>query len=529
MRDGTAMRSDDAPALVVIGGAGGTTARIEALVAAAQRLVRAADSLDRCGSQVVRAAGAVEATATVCPATASAVRWPAQTLVHGPAGLRATGALLTDAAERLRSVAAGYARADADAAARLRALAVLGGTAVGDAGPLAAAGALLLGTAALLSAGRTVVHLRSLRHTPTPVGLGLTLLGGSSLTRAENPVGMVARLVAGPGLLPDGWLPPAADGGEIAVSGLAAVVTGLAPGLQTGTVADPVGPAARAAYVTGTVGAAALGRPRHRLVVAPQVTVGAEQPPAPRTTADVLRQVQDLYPENGAAPGSVGVQRLDHPDGRRTWVVTVPGTQSAGLHGSNPMDMATNLALASGTPDDVTHLVSEAMLRAGVGPEEPVLIAGHSQGGMAAVRAASGLHGVFTVAGVVTAGSPVGGMSLPAEIPALHLEHLQDQVVALDGRPNPDVTHRTTVVRDLGAGSAADRAAARSLGAPHLMPAYIRTAEALEGSGHRSLEEFDAAMGRVLGDGSADATHQRYVGVRVSAASDCPSARSARS
>jgi pimeloyl-ACP methyl ester carboxylesterase len=71
------------------------------------------------------------------------------------------------------------------------------------------------------------------------------------------------------------------------------------------------------------------------------------------------------------------------------------------------------------------------MRAAGVRPDDAVLLVGHSQGALDAVRIAQ--HGGQRVAGVVTLGGPTGQLVLPADVPVLAVEHEEDPVPALGG------------------------------------------------------------------------------------------------
>lgn len=66
---------------------------------------------------------------------------------------------------------------------------------------------------------------------------------------------------------------------------------------------------------------------------------------------------------------------------------------------------------------------------------EPILLSGHSLGGMLAAGLAADpafRHG-RNVTGVVTAGSPIGRMPVPASVGVVALEHRGDFVPRLDG------------------------------------------------------------------------------------------------
>jgi hypothetical protein len=114
-----------------------------------------------------------------------------------------------------------------------------------------------------------------------------------------------------------------------------------------------------------------------------------------------------------------------------------------------------------------------------------VLLVGHSLGGIVAAGLASSprfreAHGPVSV---VTMGSPVGRMPVPASVPVLSLEHNQDAVPRLDGTPNPDRARWTTVTRDLrGDPDGVDTASAA-----HATSEYVETAAAVDVSDERSL------------------------------------------
>lgn len=501
--------------LVVTGGAGGTRARLEALAAAAGRADRAADHLARAAASVRRA----HAAALGDPAVGRVIA-PLTGLAWGRTGVRVWAGHAADLAAALRGAARAYAAADAEASAALRALVLVVGHTLGEGGPLAA----LLAGAGAAAGGAQALHalvlLRLLRAGPTPVGLALRAATGPAVAGRDDAVGLLARLVSAEGgALPGTLGLPDAATVELLLPGLAAWLLALPPGDQP-LVGDPVARVAALVVVAAGAWAALLGAPRRDVRVAPLLPAKGEgrlpQPPAPTGAADLLRQVADL----GAEPfPTIGLQRLDHADGTTSWVVAIPGTRSWDLAGGvDPMDNGTNLALVACLPDAMTQAVEEVLLRAGVGPDEPVVLAGHSQGGMVAVRAAAALSGTFTVAAVVTAGSPVGSMPLPAHVPALHLEHAADYVPALDGRPNPDRPTRTTVVRAASPSGGAGRGLAPGdVAGAHGCRGYVETAELVDAGGDRSLDAFGKDLRRALGDSTALATQQRYVVARVPA------------
>lgn len=150
--------------------------------------------------------------------------------------------------------------------------------------------------------------------------------------------------------------------------------------------------------------------------------------------------------------GDIGVTRLvtRGPDGetRTSWLVDLPGTKDWQLvPGPRPgiNDLASNLELTAGQPTARVEALEQVLRRSGVGADEPVMLVGHSQGGMVAVRAAGELQGRYSITHVVTAGSPVGGMPVPPSVQVLSLESTRDVVPHADGRPNSERINQVTV------------------------------------------------------------------------------------
>jgi hypothetical protein len=153
--------------------------------------------------------------------------------------------------------------------------------------------------------------------------------------------------------------------------------------------------------------------------------------PLPAPAPASLGELADRVPPAGAAEPQVRVERYDDPDGRR-WIVYVTGTVTfAADGGAEPFDMRSNLQGVAGRPSASQEAVLQAMRTAGVRTDEPVLLVGHSQGALDAVRIAE--HGGYRVGGVVTLGGPTGQIALSPSVPVLALEHDEDPVPALGG------------------------------------------------------------------------------------------------
>lgn len=179
-------------------------------------------------------------------------------------------------------------------------------------------------------------------------------------------------------------------------------------------------------------------------------------------------------PAAGAEP-QVRVQRVT-AGGAVHWVVTVSGTRSwSPRRGTEPFDLSSDLDLLGGParpgapPADATAGVLAAMSAAGIRPGQPVLLAGHSQGGMvaAAVAADPVLRRRFTVTHVVAFGAPVSRVPVPDDVRVLVVEHSDDPVPLADGAAEPDRPGRLLVRARSPAGAPPG---ALPLGLPFALP-----------------------------------------------------------
>jgi pimeloyl-ACP methyl ester carboxylesterase len=233
---------------------------------------------------------------------------------------------------------------------------------------------------------------------------------------------------------------------------------------------------------------------------------------APRSLTDLVDGAlwRDAHEEDTAgvtAGGEIDVKFLHHADGSRSVIVDIPGTKDWSLRGFDPdvTNLASNLRAIQGVPTTYERGVLDAMQRAGVRPDDHVLLVGHSLGGMVAVEVARDAvrSGRFRVTNVVTAGSPVGNTvgSVPRSVHVLALENAEDLVPTLDGRANPATRNVLTVTADIPS---------HDLGtAHHLDNAYESVAEAAEHSGEPAVDYYLAGAEQYL---DADSVRtERYV------------------
>jgi hypothetical protein len=218
------------------------------------------------------------------------------------------------------------------------------------------------------------------------------------------------------------------------------------PGLTEHAVAALGGPATTALL------AGLYGDPGRPVVTPYPAALPTDRPTSVRDLIEHLHQVAALS-EGPDSPGNgtIEVQTITGPDGGRCHVLYLPGTDlfnGPWDQGSDVRDLETDLDSMGGRPDAYQHGIEEALDQAGVGSAEPVLIVGHSLGGMEAAAILSG-SSAHHVTDVVTAGSPTAQLpGFPSGSHVLSFEQSGDIVPELDGAPNPDSVQQTTVSFD---------------------------------------------------------------------------------
>ena len=195
---------------------------------------------------------------------------------------------------------------------------------------------------------------------------------------------------------------------------------------------------------------------------------------------DALRRVRATELSRG---GAVRIERWRGDDGVLRRIVFIPGTEDWGFWDPNPSDTDADIWLLLGKLPDAAHVVDAALEADGAKPGEPVMLVGHSLGGIVATALASNaeFRDRFTVRAVVTAGSPTGTIHLPRTVRALHLEGTRDLVPGLDGRSNPDTPSRVTVHHDARASQVKElNGAGETIGSAHSLDTYAQTARLVD-------------------------------------------------
>jgi len=442
----------------VSGGAGGVTARIDDL----QTLGALSDDLAltltrvsvECHEALVNPD--VLASALLDPAGVATFEKALLIALDGPGGLSALAAGFTEQAIGLRATALAYYTADEAEARGLDALRWAGGYATGLGLQVAILNPPLLAELGLAYAGY--------RMSGGNIDLDQLL--------TEHP-GLVDNVVGGaPGLISE--LTPFTLPN---VRGAAATLGLLYPdGVPVGQDAG-----------TDTAYDAAHG--------------------APNSFADLMGGLQNRDNQShDGGPDQIDVRVITHPDGTRSYIVDIPGTKTWDAPGDNRAldDFGTNIHGIAGETTAREQAVADALRRAGAGPTDPVMLVGHSQGGLIAAQAAhdttTGTFG-YNVTHVVTAGSPVGRVDVPAGVQMLSLENSHDIVPHLDAADNRDRANITTVTFDLQNGS---------IGANHGMgSAYLPGAQALDASSDPSVRAYRDSAGAFLDSGAGTTTETK--------------------
>ncbi len=218
------------------------------------------------------------------------------------------------------------------------------------------------------------------------------------------------------------------------------------PGLTEHLVSGLGGPVSAGLLTT------LYGDPGRPVVTRHPTVVGTTQPVSVRDLLEHLHEVASLSDRHDSpANGTIELQTITGADGSVRHVLYLPGTDDFNApwdQDSDVRDLETDLDSMAGEPDAYLQGILEALDQAGVGTGEPVLVVGHSLGGMEAAAILAG-HGGHHVTDVVTAGSPTAQVpGFPSGSHVLSLEQQGDIVPELDGAPNPESVEQTTVVFD---------------------------------------------------------------------------------
>lgn len=156
------------------------------------------------------------------------------------------------------------------------------------------------------------------------------------------------------------------------------------------------------------------------------------------------------------------VRHIQQPDGTAAWVVSIPGTaQWSPKSQANPADATADIRLMAGMSSSLKPAVQQALSAAqrqsGVKPgSEPVLLTGHSEGGIVAASIGRDpkLVKEMNVRQVVTFASPVTGMDIPEQANELDIQKKGDIVHHFDNQDTANRINRAQISCDAPADAA---------------------------------------------------------------------------
>lgn len=175
-------------------------------------------------------------------------------------------------------------------------------------------------------------------------------------------------------------------------------------------------------------------------VAVPTSDTGLNSRPAleqPRSLDTIMQGVTDAYTAatgNESSTGEVRITQVDNGSGTPAYIVAVPGTETWNpAAGAWPRDLTANLQLMAGQPTAAAESVRLAMEDAGIPAGAPVLMVGHSQGGMITGHLAAdpAFRERFNVTNMVTYGAPIDHLEVRG-VNVLQMGHSYDVVPRTD-------------------------------------------------------------------------------------------------
>ena len=275
-------------------------------------------------------------------------------------------------------------------------------------------------------------------------------------------------------------------------------------GRQIGITVTPVGGSGSTVLPPATKDPLGLGSP-----VQAGMTGKGKDSRSPQSISETITHCQELQASRGSLgqdyeeAGVISIQRVEHADGRISWVVYVPGTTDWTVGDGEPQDLLTNLEGVGGTPTAMESAVITAMRQAGIQPGEEVALYGHSQGGITVsnIAADPAIQDRYNITTVLTAGSPTAGAAIPDDVHALHLENAGDAVPGLDAAPTPTGPHRQVAMLDTHQMDMG--------GYPHASDVYAQATEGLEERAPE-LADWRTSFSHASGAGEQGATTTEY-------------------
>lgn len=220
------------------------------------------------------------------------------------------------------------------------------------------------------------------------------------------------------------------------------------------------------------------------------------QPTPPTGVGDLAARI----PKAVAGKPQVRIENYgdaEHP----SWAVYISGTvEWDAIAKTDPLDLTSNITAMAGQTAGSFETVISAMKAAGIAPSDPVVLAGHSQGGLIATQVAA--YSWFNVQAVATFGAPESKVPVPDGVATLTVEHSDDIVPAMGGDSLTDSDDRVTVRREAFASEPLPAGAALPA---HNLDTYRETALLIDASPEANLQGFRDTVTDVLGSEAGEA------------------------
>lgn len=218
-----------------------------------------------------------------------------------------------------------------------------------------------------------------------------------------------------------------------------------------------------------------------------------------RSFADSLAVMEELDPGNGANHGELRIDRVTAPGGERSWQVFIPGGQ-----GFNPTSVHSLLHAASAVDAQITPsavMVAQALREVGAVKGEPIVITGHSHGGITGSLIAndSRLRAEFDVPLVIAAGSPIDRHEIRPDTHIISFEHIEDPIPGADGITRQLKPGLTRVERTLAESADPRLRNGQGIFHSHDYPNYVNTAQIADA--HPELAHMQGLLEGIIPDG----------------------------
>ena len=241
------------------------------------------------------------------------------------------------------------------------------------------------------------------------------------------------------------------------------------------------------------------------------------------STAAALKDAKNIV--SGAGPdgeevenSTVMVQKSIGEGGRTAYSVVLTGTEewsdSPGVHdikGIGDGITAPPTAALTELPQ-AQRMAVQALRDAGIRTGDTVVLTGHSLGGIDAAGLAANheFRTLYDVRAVTTFGAPVGDFDIPESTSVMAVEHVDDVVPALDGVPNPDSAHRSTVRVDTPYPDSLTVKGGRGGTAAHEMSLYTLGAQGISAAEHHVVQAHEQRLATAVPHGPGTRT-ETYV------------------